>query len=131
VKISILVFAFVLGLNACTTAKKEGPTKTEISATKPDIRQALPHPSWQADFPTTVVGGKNIIIWMYANKISSVDITSPDELDYEHSLRDMTNGLQKIIVKTKTVQQQAALQIKVKADGRSGTYLIQLLNEEA
>ena len=130
-KISILVFAFILSLNACTTVKKEIPTNTEISANKPDIRQSLPHPSWQADFPTTAVGGKNIIIWMYANKISSVDITSPNELDYEHYLRDMTNGLHKIIVKTKKVQQQTTLQIKVKADGRSGTYLIQLLNEEA
>ena len=130
-KISILVFAFILSLNACTTAKKEDPANTEISATKPDINQVLPHPSWQADFPTTVVGGKNIIIWMYANKISSVDITSPDELDYEYYLRDMTNGLHKIIVKTKAVQQQTALQIKVKADGHSGTYLVQLLSEEA
>jgi uncharacterized FlaG/YvyC family protein len=43
----------------------------------------------------------------------------------------MTNGLKKIIVKTNPVKEKIALQIKVEADGRLGTYLVKVTETDS
>jgi len=130
-KISILVLVLVFGLSACTGAKKTEPVETALVAITSDPGEDSPDPSWHADYPKKVVGGGDIIIWMYAHKIGNVDIKDPDARNYDHYIKDMTNGLKKIIVKTKPVKQKVPLKIKVEADGRLGTYLVQVTETDS
>jgi hypothetical protein len=130
-KISILIFAFIFALSACSTAKKTEPAETALVAITSDPGEGSPDPSWHADYPKKVEGGKDIVIWMYANKIDKVEIESPDEQNYDHYIKDMTNGLKKIIVKTNPVKEKIALQIKVEADGRLGTYLVKVTETDS
>ncbi len=127
----VFILFFIVGLSACTGAKKTEPVDTGLMAINPAPSEIAPDPSWHADYPKKIVGGQKIVIWMYANKIDNVTIKSPDEKKYDHSIRDMTNGLKKIIVKTKAVKQETPLQIKVEADGRLGTYLIQVMEADS
>ncbi|RUM94611.1 MAG: hypothetical protein DSZ28_02285 [Thiothrix sp.] len=130
-KISILVCIIIFGLSACAGTKKAEPVDTVSVVSKPDLSDISPHPSWHADYPKKQVGGRDIVIWMYANNIANVIIKSPDEKSYSHYIADMTNGLKKIIIKTKPVKQKTALQINVEADGQLGTYLIQVTEADS
>ncbi len=130
-KILILVLALAFGLSACAGAIKTEPAETALVAITSGPGEDSPDPSWHADYPKKVVGGGDIIIWMYAHKIGNVDIKDPDERNYDHYIKDMTNGLKKIIVKTTPVKQKVLLKIKVEADGRLGTYIIQVTETDS
>ena len=130
-KILILVLVLVFGLSACAGAIKTEPVETPLVAITSDPGEDSPDPSWHADYPKKVVGGGDIVIWMYAHKIDNVDIKDPNQRDYEHYIKDMTNGLKKIIVKTKSVKQKVPLKIKVEADGRLGTYIVQVTETDS
>jgi len=130
-KISILIFVFILGLSACTGAKKTESIPAETVAAQSDPREVSPDPSWHADYPKKVVGGEDIIIWMYAYKIGSIKTNSPDEQSFDHYIKDMTNGLKKVVIKTKPVKQQVPLRIEIEADGRTGTFLVQVTKTDS
>jgi hypothetical protein len=127
----ILMLAVIIGLSACAGIKKPEPIATRITSTGLGTNETSLHPSWHADYPKKVVGGKDIIIWMYANKISNIDIKTADERKYNHHIKNMTNGLQKITVRTNPVEEQVSLQINVEADNILGTYIIQLTGTDS
>jgi hypothetical protein len=127
----ILMLAIIIGLSACASIKKPGPIDSRLTSIGSGTNGASLHPSWHADYPKKVVGGKDIIIWMYANKISHIDVKTPDERKYDHHIKNMTNGLQKITVKTNPVKKQVSLRINVEADNLLGTYIIQLTGTDS